>query len=142
MSGANAGLFTVGGITFPSTIAANGSATFTITFAPTTAGLKTATVNISSNDCDEAQYDFAVQGSLQVANTLHVKCYFEGLYIGSGMMTPALMNQGVGNNVTIADSITVELRNTFAPYSIASTINTLLYTDGTASCNFPISETP
>ena len=63
MSGADAGLFSIGALTPASPVAPNGSATFTVTFAPTSPGLKTATVNIASNDCDEATYDFAVQGT-------------------------------------------------------------------------------
>jgi hypothetical protein len=44
-------------------IAAGGSATFNVTFAPTSTGLKTATVHIANTDCDETDYDFAIQGT-------------------------------------------------------------------------------
>lgn len=37
--------------------------TFTVRFSPTTAGLKTATVNIDNNDSNENPYVFAVQGN-------------------------------------------------------------------------------
>lgn len=63
MTGANAALFTVGGLIPASPIPPGNSATFTVTFAPGTTGLKTATVNIANFDCDEATYDFAVQGT-------------------------------------------------------------------------------
>jgi hypothetical protein len=63
VSGGNAGMFTVGTLTPASPIPGGGSATFTVTFAPTSTGLKTTTVNITNNDCDEALYDFAIQGT-------------------------------------------------------------------------------
>jgi hypothetical protein len=63
MSGTNAALFTVGGLIPASPIPPGNSATFTVTFAPGTTGLKTATVTIANSDCDEAAYDFAVQGT-------------------------------------------------------------------------------
>ncbi|AYQ35902.1 BspA family leucine-rich repeat surface protein [Runella sp. SP2] len=51
-------------ITQPSltTIPANGSTTFTVTFDPTTAGKRTATISIPSNDPDENPYTFAIEG--------------------------------------------------------------------------------
>lgn len=61
-SGTNASEYTVGGIFLPTTVAANGSKTFTVTFAPTAVGNRNATITIASNDSDEASYDFAVQG--------------------------------------------------------------------------------
>ncbi len=63
VTGANAGDFVVGGITLPAAVAAAGSTTFTVTFTPAAVGLRTATINIANNDCDEATYDFAVQGT-------------------------------------------------------------------------------
>ncbi|MCP9769901.1 choice-of-anchor D domain-containing protein [Lacihabitans sp. LS3-19] len=62
LTGTDANLFTLGGITLPTTIAAGDSATFTITFAPNTTGLKTAMVNIINDDCDVNLYKFAIQG--------------------------------------------------------------------------------
>lgn len=63
LTGANAADYSIGGISLPATIAAAGSTTFTVTFNPSTAGTRTATVNIANNDCDEATYDFAIQGA-------------------------------------------------------------------------------
>lgn len=71
MSGPNAALFTIGGLSPVSPIPPGNSATFTVTFAPGTTGLKTATVNIANSDCDEATYDFTVQGT-GVAPTLGI----------------------------------------------------------------------
>lgn len=44
-------------------IPATESASLIITFTPTSGGTKTATVIISSDDCDEATYSFTIQGS-------------------------------------------------------------------------------
>ena len=46
-----------------STIAAGGSLTFQVTFAPSATGLRTATVSIANDDPSENPYDFAIQGT-------------------------------------------------------------------------------
>lgn len=62
ITGTNATEFTV---TSPpaSTIASGNITTFTIQFSPSAAGLRTAVVHVNNNDCDEADYDFAIQGT-------------------------------------------------------------------------------
>ena len=55
--------FALSGITLPATIPAAGSITFVVTFDPAAAGLRTAAVNIASNDCDENPYNFNIQGT-------------------------------------------------------------------------------
>ncbi|RLD25902.1 MAG: hypothetical protein DRI75_12645, partial [Bacteroidetes bacterium] len=48
----------------PSTpIAASGSTTFTITFDPTTSGLRSASISIANNDSNENPYTFDIQGT-------------------------------------------------------------------------------
>ena len=61
VSGTDASLFSVSNV--PSSVNANGSETFTVTFAPSSIGEKTATITISSDDCDEASYSFAIKGN-------------------------------------------------------------------------------
>ena len=46
-----------------SPVTAGGSTTFTITFNPTAAGLRSATVSIANNDADENPYNFSIQGT-------------------------------------------------------------------------------
>lgn len=62
ITGVNASDFT---LTVPpaGTITGSGSTTFTIEFNPSAAGLRNAVVNIASNDCDEATYDFVIAGT-------------------------------------------------------------------------------
>lgn len=61
-SGVNASEFTLTGATFPMSIAANGSQTINVQFAPTATGIRTATMEAFSDDSDEGTYAFAVQG--------------------------------------------------------------------------------
>ena len=64
LAGTNANQFSIVSPTsFPLTVAPSTSATLTVRFAPTNAGLQSATVNIASDDCDENPYDFAIQGN-------------------------------------------------------------------------------
>ena len=57
----------------PTTVAAGGSATFTVTFAPTAVGSQTATITVNNNDCNEGVYDFAVKCTALCASaTLYV----------------------------------------------------------------------
>jgi hypothetical protein len=61
ISGANAGDFTITSAPAASVTAA-GSTTFQVTFDPSAAGVRTATVSIANNDSDENPYTFALQG--------------------------------------------------------------------------------
>ncbi|WP_037328883.1 BspA family leucine-rich repeat surface protein, partial [Runella zeae] len=68
--GSSSGLFVVGGLTLPATIAASSSATFTVTFSPTATGPQNATITVNNDDGDEAMYDFAVTGTGTLIPTL------------------------------------------------------------------------
>ena len=48
---------------FPSSIAAGGSATVQVVFDPSAAGARTTTMTIVSNDADEGTYNFTIQGT-------------------------------------------------------------------------------
>ena len=67
LSGAQSADFSVGGITLPATVNAGASTTFTVTFDPSDAGLRSATVTVANNDGDEGSYDFAIQGTGRAA---------------------------------------------------------------------------
>ena len=64
ISGTDAASYTVGGISFPETILPGGSTTFTVTISAGIPGVKAATVTITSSDCDEGAYSFAVVGNV------------------------------------------------------------------------------
>ncbi|RYD18946.1 MAG: choice-of-anchor D domain-containing protein, partial [Verrucomicrobiaceae bacterium] len=61
--GANAADFTVTASPVAPVAGPTGTTTFTVKFAPTTAGSKTAGIHIASNDADEASYDITLKGS-------------------------------------------------------------------------------
>jgi hypothetical protein len=67
-----------------------------------------------------------------------VKLFIQGYYAGAGNMSPVLFNQGVTANTGITDSIQVELRSNTMPYSVIAQTKTVLQTDGSATCYFPI----
>ena len=69
LSGANAADFSVK--TQPtSPVAASAQTTFVITFDPSAAGTRTATVTIANNDADEGTYTFTIQGTGVTYTTL------------------------------------------------------------------------
>ncbi|WP_375559722.1 BspA family leucine-rich repeat surface protein [Bernardetia sp. OM2101] len=68
VSGANSSDFSLG-ISFPVTILPGGlGIRMDLIFTPSAAGLRTATITINSNDPDEAAFDFAVQGTGDIAS--------------------------------------------------------------------------
>jgi hypothetical protein len=63
LSGADAADFTINQTATSATVAAAGNTNFTVTFTPTTPGVKTATVSIANNDTDENPYTFTLTGT-------------------------------------------------------------------------------
>jgi hypothetical protein len=70
--------------------------------------------------------------------TLNLTLFLEGLYIGSGTMHPAMDESGVHWGATVADKITIELRDVTNYSSLVySASNVNLSTSGLASVQFP-----
>lgn len=67
---------------------------------------------------------------------LNIKAFIQGYYIGSSLMQPVLLNEGVGTSSTICDSITVELHSASSPYSLVASQTRLLNTNGTSTGSF------
>ncbi|WP_418513509.1 choice-of-anchor D domain-containing protein [Corallibacter sp.] len=82
-------------------ISAGGSTTFTITFSPSAAGLRTAIVSIANNDSDENPYTFNIQGN-GFTTAPEINIQGNGTTIVSGDTTPSPSdNTNFGNtNVT------------------------------------------
>jgi hypothetical protein len=62
--------------------------------------------------------------------------YLQGYYASSGLMYPALFNQGGTNNSAVVDNITLELHSAVSPYNLISSSTGILQTNGTASIQY------
>lgn len=88
-SGAHPGDFTVSGVTFPLVITGGNFVVFTVTFSPTAGGLRSAIIQIASNDSDEGLYQFAVEGT---GNAAEIDVLGGGVSIPSGSVTVSTTN--------------------------------------------------
>ena len=125
ISGANAGDFTV--IAQPDiTINGGQSTTFTIEFSPSDAGLRSATLEILSNDADEGEYTFAIQGVGEEPLTppeISVEGY--GTEIQNGDTTPSTADDTDFGSTRIGDDAIQK------PFTIKNTGETTLLLTGT-----------
>lgn len=142
LSGGDISQFSISALSSGPTIAAGDSATFTVTFMPTSGGNKSTTVHIFNTDCDEMDFNFKIEGagiclSPPCSTALNLKLYIQGYYTGASTMNPVLFNQGVGSSTITSDSITVSLYDPIT-LQMVSSVHTLLQTNGTAICSFPL----
>jgi uncharacterized delta-60 repeat protein len=63
VDGTDAAMFTLTATPSPSISGPSGSTSFTVRFAPTSLGVKTATLHIANNDLDENPFDLTVSGT-------------------------------------------------------------------------------
>ncbi|TGM15867.1 choice-of-anchor D domain-containing protein [Leptospira selangorensis] len=63
LSGTNANQYTLDTSGTSNTVAASGSTTFSVTFSPTSTGVKTATITIPSDDAGTPNYTFGLSGT-------------------------------------------------------------------------------
>jgi hypothetical protein len=110
-TGTNASEFTV--TTPPSaTVAAFGSTTFVVTFAPTAVGVRTAKINIVNNDSNENPYDFDIQGT---GTDREIDLQGNGLSILSGDLVTSVNDDtdfGTADVNLITVNKTFTIRNT------------------------------
>jgi hypothetical protein len=124
-------------ITYPSgsTIRLIGNVTNLSAAVTTTANTTSCFHNLTFDEICESTTRTPVIAT--VGCTKNLKLFIEGYYAGSGAMTPVKMNQGVsGATATDVDDVTVELRNTSAPYAVAATTTAVLKTDGSVAAKF------
>ncbi len=69
--------------------------------------------------------------------TLNLKVFFEGLYMGNDEMQPVLYTNGLSNDPTACDSITVEVHDAVLTDDIIASARVLLHTDGNTHISFP-----
>ncbi|MBL7795696.1 MAG: HYR domain-containing protein, partial [Saprospiraceae bacterium] len=75
ITGADAGLFAAANVTLPAVVSGpNGSLTFDVIYTPVAIGIHTATVEIASDECNEAAYNFAIQGELSCTPPTFTAC--------------------------------------------------------------------
>ncbi len=72
------------------------------------------------------------------STNLTLTLFLQGYYAGNQEMVPVLMNQGVGINALLVDSIDIELRHPNFPIFIMASERVALQTNGTAACNLPV----
>lgn len=124
ISGPNAIDFSI--TTIPSaSIAASGSTTFSVTFNPSTIGLRTATISIANNDSNENPYTFNIQGT-GITNIQEINVTGAGNTILSGDVTPSTPDNTDFGIVEITNSNP----NTFIIENLGSLAD-LLLTAGT-----------
>ena len=90
--GGNTGDFIVSGITLPATIASGGFLNFTVTFAPTAAGIRSTTLNIVNTDSNENPYDFVLQGNGTVVSLVDINVRGNGNTIANNSIYPSGLN--------------------------------------------------
>jgi hypothetical protein len=141
LSGAQAGDFSVSGISFPATVNAGSSTTFTVTFDSSAGGLRTATVDIANNDCDEAPYNFAVQGTGLTNQAPVARCKYVTVVADNSCTAAASINDGSSD--PDGDPITVT-QSPAGPYPLGMTTVTLTVTDShdaSSSCQAVVTVT-
>jgi hypothetical protein len=74
-----------------------------------------------------------------VTSVINITAFIEGFYLSNGQMSAVLNLNGMSNDTTACDTITVELHNATFPYATASSVKTLLHKNGTATINVPAS---
>lgn len=109
-TGTNASEFSLTGApAFPVDIAANSTQTINVKLAPLASGIRSSVIHVASNDADEADYDFALQGIAAPA---------AGINNISAAAFVKLYPNPTGNEATIAMSLKKEERVIISVYDM------------------------
>lgn len=149
--GAQAAFFGVSGVALPASVPPGSALTFTITYTPNqVAGVQTATVQISNNDCDETNFDFAVRGELvcvtpafticpdaQVVDTDPGVCLAKVAYSAeaSGLPTPFMTYTFSGATQAAGNGVGSGLSFNRGTTTVALTATNIC---GAATCTFTV----
>ena len=109
-AGTNSAEFTlVSAPTFPVAIAASGSQSITVQFAPLASGIRSATCTIANSDADEGSYDFALQGT---ATSPEINVQGNSVSIVDGDVTPSISDAtdfgSASTTTSVAKSFTIQ----------------------------------
>lgn len=107
-------VFAVGGITLPATIAAGGSTTFTVTFNSAATGTFNDTVLVTSDDADEAAYNYDVTATIPAAASPEINIQGNSATIADGDVTPAVADDTDFGTTTTSTNVvkTYTIQNT------------------------------
>ena len=141
ITGTHAADFTV--TTQPgNTVTPGSNTTFTVQFAPSAVGLRSATINITNSDADENPYDFAIQGTGTVPSVPEIEVQGNSIEIVDGDATPTTADDTDFGNALV-DGGTVD--HTFTIYNTGTadlTITTPVTITGTHAADFTVTAQP
>ncbi len=104
ISGTDASLFSISGITLPATIAAGSEATFNLIYNSTTLGTKTAAVTINIPNCDTGNYTFTFNVQATSISTSTLGNYAATTLPTAGgntIITPSAAPTNIAFNLTV-----------------------------------------
>ena len=90
--GGNAADFSFLGISFPLNLGSASFFDFTVVFTPSVAGTLTTTININSNDSNEAVYDFVLKGTGTINSLVEINLKGNGSSIADNSIYPTGLN--------------------------------------------------
>ena len=129
IDGPDAALFTVTANPTAPVAGPNGSTTFTVQFAHSTAGPRTATLHIASNDADENPFDLTLNGRDAFTNA-----DLTNLVLSAGTLTPAFATATMSYSASVFDNIaSITVTPTTADTTASVTVNSLTVPSGSAS---------
>ncbi len=126
--GTDAAMFTITASPVP--VMPGGSTTFTVRFAPTATGVKTAALHIANNDADENPFDLTLTG----LGTLSTNADLSGLTLNSGTFTPAFASGTTSYSASVVSSVNkVTFTPTVAQSTATITVNGIAVPSGNTS---------
>jgi len=142
VSGTHAAEFTVTAV--PATpIAAAGSATFEVTFDPSAAGTRSATLSVANNDSDENPYNFDIQGA-GLLTLPEMDVQGNSVSITDGDNTPTTADHTDFGSATVASGTIVRTFTILNPGTADLTLSgaPLIVVAGTHAADFAVTALP
>jgi len=115
-SGTHAADFTI--LNWPSTVSGKTVSNLIIRFDPSATGARTATIHVNSDDADEADYDFVVQGEGVVVDVPTVTNYF--VDVDNEVTDAQMINGNFNITMYLADTNGINTTNELTTHFIPS----------------------
>jgi hypothetical protein len=74
------------------------------------------------------------QPDSMVSISLNITCFIQGYYLWNGEMQPVLYNQGISTDLSVTDTLGVQIIEANPPYNVVQNLQAILHTNGTLSC--------